>query len=108
MTTVSHGRFDHTKAFVVGIWKFSGRVDNADLLILADKWKSEEPELYTALHIRGCGRDGARGIGFSRRLAEGESMRDYVHKVSDQLKRQFGNDLIGWDIDDDVWIMKAA
>ncbi len=37
-------------------------------------------------------------VCFLHNGSDGMSMRKYIHSVSDGLRRQVGNDLVGWDI----------
>lgn len=92
----------------MGIWKFSDRVSNKDLLEIAEKWKNEDPN-YLQLYIRKVSKD-QDGIGFSYQLPEGEDKQkayaEHFEKTTDYLKRIHGNDFIGWDMSTDVIVIK--
>ena len=98
----------YEKNYIMGLWKFSDRISVAELEEVTKKWATEDPR-YLQLYIRKCSKD-QYGIGFTYKL-DGESEKDrmhneYMNPVSDLLKRQFGNDLVGWDISNPVWIIK--
>lgn len=96
------------KNYVMGLWKFSDRISTEQLEEVAKKWAAEDPN-YLRLYVRKCSKDQF-GIGFTYKLPYEESeegqMKEYMDPVSDKLKRQFGNDLVGWDIASPVWIIK--
>lgn len=84
---------------VMGIWKFSDKIPVEDLVKLAQKWAKED-ENYSQLYVRKVSKD-QYGIGFTYN-PKGQDLKkaydEYHYKVSDSLRRQFGNDLVGWDI----------
>jgi hypothetical protein len=71
---------------------------------LAQKWKTEEPKKYLGLHVRKCSKN-QYGISFLY-VAEGFAQKKFFHKITDQLKRQFGNDFVGYDISEHVWMVE--
>jgi hypothetical protein len=83
-------------SLIMGLWKFHERVGESDLLEVANEWASDEK--YTHLYIRRVSKDQL-GIGFAYE-GDGtqEAHNEYFNRTSDQLKRRFGNDLVGWDI----------
>lgn len=82
---------------VSGIWKFSSKVSKEVLIELAKKWKAAEPDRYLDLYVRSTGDDEEFGIGF-RYVFEGPTRQKFFYRMTDQLKRAFGNDLVGWDM----------
>lgn len=94
--------------YIMGLWKFSDRVSVEQLQEVAKKWAAEDPK-YLQLYIRKCSKD-QYGIGFTYDYSYQEStegqIAEYMNPVMDSLKRQFGNDLVGWDIASPVWIIK--
>ena len=96
------------KNYITGMWKFSDRVPQDTLEEVAKKWAAEDPK-YLQLYIRKCSKD-QYGIGFtydnSDKEPEGGQNKEYMDPVMDALKRQFGNDLVGWDISSPTWIIK--
>ena len=82
---------------IAGIWKFREGVSREELVEVAKGWKELSPERYVDLHVRGCGKNQF-GIGFKYRHPGDFHMRQYVAHMSDQLRRHFGNKLLGWDI----------
>ena len=94
--------------YVAGLWKFSDKISTEQLEEIAQKWAAEDQN-YLQLYIRKCSKN-QYGIGFTHKLpnevpTEGQH-DEYFHKTSDYLKRQFGNDLVGWDLASPVWIIK--
>lgn len=83
-------------SLIIGLWKFDQRVGEKDLIEVAQEWA--EDEKYCQLYIRKVSKDQL-GIGFVYKGAGTKEAHDeYFNKTSDQLKRKFGNDLVGWDI----------
>ncbi len=90
---------------VAGIWNFSVNVGHDELVQLAKQWVDEDVN-YKQICVRGTSRN-TFGIQFVYRC-EGVNARDadeetsayrkWFYKMTDQLKRRFGNDLVSWDI----------
>lgn len=98
------------RELIVGIWKFHERVPLDQLTAVAEKWA--EDDCYQQLYIRKVSKD-QYGIGFTYQAAgtvtDEVAQRvhdDYRERTSDQLRRSFGNDLVGWDISSPAWIVK--
>lgn len=96
------------KNYITGLWKFSDKVSVEQLQEVAKKWAAEDPK-YLQLYIRKCSKN-QYGIGFmydysNQEQTEGQNA-EYMDPVMDSLKRQFGNDLVGWDIAAPTWIIK--
>ncbi|HZZ99446.1 MAG TPA: hypothetical protein VFK07_01920 [Candidatus Paceibacterota bacterium] len=76
------------------------------MIEVAKKW-AEDPK-YLQLYIRKCSKD-QHGIGFmyeySHPPVQGQHA-EYMDPVSDALKRQFGNNLVGWDVGSPTWVIK--
>lgn len=91
----------------MGLWKFSDKVPVDDLVALAQEWAKED-EKYLQLYVRKVSKD-QYGIGFTYD-AQGHDLKkfhdEYFYRVSDVLKRKFGNDLAGWDIASGVRVIK--
>jgi len=87
--------------FVAGEFKFSADVSERDLVEVVAQWKSQfkdrnEQFLYLAIRIIN---DGKRAISFLfQQKQEKEDHRAFFYKISDQLKRKFGNDFCGWSL----------
>jgi hypothetical protein len=83
-------------SLIMGLWKFNERVGEKDLLEVANEWAKDAK--YVQLYIRKVSKEQS-GIGFAY-ASDGtqEAHRVYFDAASDQLKRKFGNDLVGWDI----------
>ncbi len=96
------------KNYITGMWKFSDRVPLEKLEEVANKWAAEDPK-YLQLYIRKCSKD-QNAIGFMydfthQEPTEGQNQK-YMDPVMDSLKKQFGNDLAGWDIGSPTQIIK--
>ena len=92
----------------MGLWKFSSKVPREDLVKLAEKWSAEDQN-YLQLYVRKVSKD-QNGIGFTYQFPEGADAKEaqdaYFGKTSDYLKRNFGNDLAGWDMASTVTVIK--
>ncbi len=87
---------ENTKSLILGLWKFDQRVNNKDLLEVANEWAKDDN--YIQLYIRRVSKD-QYGIGFAcKHDGTKEQQDDYHFRTSDYLRRKFGNDLAGWDI----------
>jgi hypothetical protein len=93
------------KNWIMGLWKFNDRVSTKTLNEVAEKWAAEDPN-YLQLYIRKVSKD-QMGIGFTYNVPEDKNgkvaMDEYMDRTSDYLKRNFGNDLVGWDIASPVY-----
>lgn len=96
------------KNWIMGMWKFSNKISTKELCEVASKWATEDPN-YLQLYIRKVSKD-QMGIGFTYEVPGGTGSREeydeYFNRTSDFLKRQFGNDLAGWDVASTVYIIK--
>lgn len=92
-------------SLILGLWKFNEKVSEKQLVEVADVW-AKDPK-YSQLYVRKVSKDQL-GIGFAY---EGDGTKEaqdtYFDKTSDQLKRQFGNDLVGWDISSSSTLIKG-
>ena len=88
---------DGSVNYITGMWKFSDKVPQEQLVEVAKKW-AEDPK-YLQLYVRKCSKD-QYAIGFMydfthEEPSEGQNKK-YMDPVMDSLKREFGNDLVGW------------
>jgi len=105
MTQVKKVQIIERRDVVSGIWKFKNH-KASELAILAASWKEAEPDKYLDLHVRRCSKDQ---IGISFQYQCGCSGHDeFFNKITDQLKRDFGNDFVGWDIAYPVLMLPTA
>jgi len=92
----------------MGIWKFSEKIPVEKLIEVAQKW-ADEDEKYLQLYVRKVSKD-QYGIGFTYDAkGQGDLKKfhdEYHYRVSDVLRRQFGNDLAGWDIASGFHVIK--
>jgi len=100
-------RNDGAVNHIMGLWKFGSKVSIEQLKEVAKKW-AEDPK-YLQLYVRKCSKD-QYGIGFTydythQEPTEGQN-KEFMDPIMDSLKRQFGNDLVGWDVASPVWIIK--
>ena len=88
------------KALMSGVWKFSEAISAEELCRLAEEWKAgPDGEKYLDLHVRKCSKD-RWGIGFKfLRTDDSKKTHDaFFYKMTDKLKRCYGNDFVGWDV----------
>jgi hypothetical protein len=90
---------------VTGIWKFDRTVDPTTLVSYALELKKNNPGLFRHLYVRGCSK-GQFGIGFQFELVF-EDHKKFHHRMTDQLRRKFGNDFVGWDLSSPTWIISV-
>ncbi len=92
---------------ITGLWKFHERVSEEQLISVA-KSLIQDPS-YMQVYIRKASKD-QNGIGFMYDCSHSENYKkDYdifFDENSDKLKREFGNDLVGWDISSSTIIIK--
>lgn len=104
------------RPIISGMWKFKDSVQLERLAAVARSWsKGKDGANYSDIHIRKCSKD-QYGIGFKYSVAhlmttnEGweweHEYKRFFHKMTDQLKRMFGNDFVGWDVSSSTWIIK--
>lgn len=96
---------------IIGIWKFADKISPETLAETAENWAAEDPR-YEHLYIRKVSKD-QHGIGFEYRAYDGndsenqkQAYSEYFDRMTDKLKREFGNDLVGWDISSSSIIVK--
>lgn len=88
-----------------GMWKFRDKVKPEELIEIAKKWSEEESKRYLDLHVRRCSKN-QYGIGFQYIRKEDETPKQFFERISDFLRRNFGNDFVGWDISHETWVIK--
>ena len=86
-----------------GVWRFKDTIGIATLTKVVIEWMKAEPEKYFDIHFGFCAR-GQVGIFFKYRRGATDHFK-FVHEMSDQLLRQFGNDFVGWDISAATWLL---
>lgn len=82
---------------IAGTLRFSHLLKSEELLALVLAWKEAEGEHFAQLHLR-PGSKGEHIIGFEYILKTDDTQEDFFYRTTDQLKRYYGNGLIGWDI----------
>lgn len=90
---------------VSGTLKFSPAIGLEELQALVLEWTQEESADYQHVRISGFGKGGALGISLVRNFPPEDTpdemrrvLRRFTYKITDQLKRRFGNDFVGWDL----------
>ncbi len=89
---------------VTGIWKFGPDVSPMAIGMFASTWLEEDGDRILQLYSRKCSKD-QHGLGFMYRFTE-ESHGPFFHRMTDRLKRTFGNGFVGWDTSSPTWIIK--
>jgi len=98
------------KNIINGTWKFKPKITLGQLAQFAEELTKDE--LYEKLYIRQTAKNPtAYGISFIYRSNHSdkewkEVFDEYIHTTSDKIRRQFGNDLIGWDLSSCMFIIK--
>lgn len=96
-------RLVKTKPFIAGLWKFKSSIPLKKLINIAKKWVGRN-EGYYQLYIRQVGPD-ENAIAFIFQSHD-ILLEDYLRNTSQELKKQFGEDLTGWDIATSMWLAK--
>lgn len=96
------------QGIVSGMWKFHERITKEELIQLAEEWRDgRDGHRYLHLCVRKCSKD-QRGIWFVYLFGDiVDSHEPFFHKMTDQLKRRFGNDFVGWDVSSPTWVVKS-
>lgn len=89
---------------VSGLWKFNETITPLELAALAQEWADADTDgNYIDLHVRKCSKD-QYGIGFKyilgHDLEEGskEKYNEFFNRMTDLLKKKYGNLFVGWDV----------
>jgi hypothetical protein len=92
------------KGVVSGVWKFSEKISPEVLVALAKEWAFADTNGdYIDLHVRKCSKS-QHGIGFKIILQQDsedisrEEYEKFFNRMTDLLRRKFGNDFAGWDV----------
>lgn len=87
---------------------FSPAVTPDVLVQMAEEWLADsDGDRFQSLYIRPDGKDRRHCIVFQYRFDPGpKGYKSFYHKVTDMLKRRFGNDFIGWSIASPTWILR--
>ena len=116
-------KWDCESAVISGLWKFDSTVTLEELqeFAIGLKVQSSPCSGYEELYIRGVGKNGALGIGFRYRLSgllnpdtlavvktPQKGKEEFFHKYTDQLKKRFGNQFVGWDLSNPTWTLVRA
>lgn len=89
---------------VTGMWKFGPEVSPMSIGMFATEWLKKESEKILQLYCRKCSKD-QHALGFMYRFEESDH-KPFSHRMTDQLKRSFGNGFVGWDVSSPTWIYK--
>lgn len=99
---------------ISGLFKFeitSTRHEDDKVVILtnvANDWSATDKK-WQRLYVRKCSKT-QYGIGFEYLLEGTDYEKDhkkFFHKMTDQLKREFGNDFVGWDMASPTWMIET-
>lgn len=96
---------------ISGLFKFDLKMSEDEtvehLIRVASKWALGDRR-WQRLYVRKCSKT-QYGIGFEYLLETDENekaRKDFFYKMTDQLRRQFGNDFVGWDMANPTWFIK--
>ncbi|MCK4918633.1 MAG: hypothetical protein KAS02_02530 [Candidatus Pacebacteria bacterium] len=90
-----------------GIWKFRQKVKPERLIEIALEWAGEAKGEWVDLHVRRCSGNQI-GLGFKYVRPKNETPVEFFERITDLLKRQFGNDFVGWDVGHQTWMIKQG
>jgi hypothetical protein len=97
----------HFQQIITGIWKFKQEIPTADLEAVAKEWVADPK--YLQIYVRKVSKD-QYGIGFmydDRDSDDNEKSYDeFFDRMTDQLKKKFGNALCGWDVSSSTVLIK--
>jgi hypothetical protein len=93
---------------ISGTWKFHERISVDSLAEVGRELFQAEPNAYRNMQIRRCSKN-QYGISFvydCGASSHGKATYDrFFSRITDQLKRKFGNDFVGWDVTNEVWTL---
>lgn len=89
---------------VTGMWKFGPEVSPMAIGMFAAEWLQKEGANLLQLYSRKCSKD-QNALGFMYKFEE-DNHKAFFHRMTDQLKRRFGNGFVGWDVSSPTWIFK--
>jgi len=92
------------EGLICGMWKFRNALPPGVLINIAKQWE-EENNRYLDLHVRKCSKNQI-GIGFKYELRKDQTYEEFVEMITDFLKRNHGNNFVGWDISRMTWVIK--
>lgn len=91
-----------TKNCIAGLWKFGAAISRGELIEVAKSWIFDtDGHQYRRLEVR-LYAPTKYAIDFCYALGDADQ-KAFVHRMSDKLRREFGNDLVGWDIGPVEW-----
>lgn len=87
---------------VSGIWKFRDSLGASAICDIAKRLEEGETlGSYEHIFVRTCSKNQI-GVSFLYQL-NGEEYNKFFDRITDMLRRRFGNDFVGWDVTPDVW-----
>jgi hypothetical protein len=94
------------EGWVSGLWRFSN-VFVEEVVDFARQWKETEPEACRRVSVRKCSKEQL-GVDFEYQLPGGETFEQFVYRLTDRLKRRFGNQYLGYDVSGTTWLIGAV
>ncbi len=99
---------------VTGMWKFARckpggtrGISEVETIVNFALECRREPffgEGYLHLYVRETSKNQL-AIGFQYDLHGRLTQEKFFHRVTDKIKRRFGNDFVGWDLSSSTWII---
>ncbi len=91
-----------------GMWKFRDSIEQNELIRVAEEWaQGPDGDQFGDLIVRRCSKDQiAIWFTYMREDGSRKSQERFCEKISDQLKRRFGNSFVGWDISSSMTVVK--
>jgi hypothetical protein len=91
-----------------GTWKFHPKLCVEEVGSVAQELLENEPGAYRSMQVRKNSR-GQFVICFVYDCGAPAHSKavydDFMHRMTDLLKRRFGNDFVGWDVANEVWTL---
>ena len=97
----------NSKTHFIGLWYFSDRVTEEQLKQLAVSWAKDSNYLH--IYIRRIDPDepDKLSLGFTYQTDNPKSYESYFQKTVNDLKKEFGDLLVGWNIASTARLIKG-
>lgn len=95
------------RIIVAGTFKFRDAPNIKNQVIsFGCNWLTSDEENIVHLYVREADKKQV-ALGFTYRLPQGQTdHQPFFEKITDRLKRHFGNDYVGWDVSSPVAILR--
>lgn len=99
--------FEEHQNIVTGLFKFGPEVSPMTIGMFAREWFAKDEKQLMHLYCRG-GSKQQNVLGFMYKLDvdADETQEKFAYRLTDKLRRAFGNGLVGWDLSSPTWLLK--